>query len=172
VLDNVKESIQHSIRERFSSPILGSFTFFLVIFHWRTVVLIFSHEAKGEALITELERFWPHSFKSYILPIIFALLYSFTYPYLRMFYALFLQRVRLLQIKNELASELAIAEAQNKIEERKLVIENSTRELKQYLKIVESRLDADLAGGKVSSDVVQRFEQKFGKMLKHDYEVL
>jgi effector-binding domain-containing protein len=102
MLDDVKESLKEAVRERISSPLLGSYILFSLLLHWRAIVVLIWSEQKGLARVNEVAPLLPNSFWSFALPTIGAIAFSFGYPLIKSWYARFLSWVEGNQLKYEL----------------------------------------------------------------------
>jgi hypothetical protein len=46
-MDEVKKSLQEAVKERLSSPILGSYIIFFLGYHWKALILLIWSDKKG-----------------------------------------------------------------------------------------------------------------------------
>jgi Zn-finger protein len=80
-IDLIKEAVQ----ERISSPILGTFAFFLFGFNWETVVIVWKTQLPIEAAIQSIESTRITWTRGFILPAICTFGFCLIYPWLKYF---------------------------------------------------------------------------------------
>ena len=101
MLEELKDSLKHNIKERVSSPILGSYTIFFVAYHWKSLVVLFTSDSKGMELVHELESLWPGSWWSFVVPAFWTFLFLTIYPIIKLVYGLLLKRIHIFQLFKE-----------------------------------------------------------------------
>ncbi|NKJ68219.1 hypothetical protein EX191_10500 [Vibrio chemaguriensis] len=94
-------SISGNVRERASSPLLGSYTIAAVIVNWKALVVLFTSERSGGQLVEEVSSVVPSLEISIGYPMAIALAISLGYPTLRAMVSTFNTYSRLLEIKAE-----------------------------------------------------------------------
>ena len=102
MINEIKNSITENINERTSNPILGSFIIFFIGYHWNVWVLLFWSDKKGMEKIDELKNIWPDSIHDFSIPAIASIAFIFLYPFIKLFYSLFIKTVNLLQLRYDL----------------------------------------------------------------------
>ncbi|MGJ0516213.1 MAG: hypothetical protein ACR65O_10765 [Methylomicrobium sp.] len=106
MIDEVKDSINDNMKERLSSPILGSFLIFLISFHWKAIILLIWSEKKGIERIEELQCFMPNSVTDFIPAIIATFIYIISYPVAKLLYDNYLKFVERKQNQNSYENKL------------------------------------------------------------------
>ena len=101
MVGDIKDSINHAIKERLNSPILGSYIIFFTLFHWETWVLLFWSNKTGNEKINELKSIWPTNLDDFLYPLIITFVFVTLYPLVKLAYHLFIQVVDVIQVKYE-----------------------------------------------------------------------
>lgn len=81
MINELTKSFQDSVKERVSSPLLGSFILFFLTCNYKIVIVFFSSGTAQEKL-DALPPFWPYEAFSIILAIILTSLFVVAYPWI------------------------------------------------------------------------------------------
>lgn len=101
MIKEAKLSLQENLKERISSPILGSYILFFLGFHWKIWVILFWTDLNGIEKINKLSDIWPNSAYDFLAPAFYTVLFLFSYPFAKLFYEFFIKTVEFVQIKYE-----------------------------------------------------------------------
>ena len=160
MIKEIQDSLATTVRERISSPILGTFSLLFAAFHWRFIVHLIWHDSKGSQLIYELEKLRPYGFKSYFLPAILAIGFAIAYPFIKLQYSYFLSWLELFQTRRELRHQ-----------QTKLILEKGNRDLALFIQAQEDRLRSLIAEGNIPPEFLKDLESQFGKIPGQRFEM-
>jgi len=94
-------SVSGSIRERASSPLLGSYTFAALLCNWKPIVILFTSEKTGTSLVSEISLALPDLMTGAIYPLIFAFAFSLLYPTVKAAIGTFNTASRIMELRSE-----------------------------------------------------------------------
>ncbi len=77
------DSIKDAVKERISSPILGTFTFFVFGFNWQTLVIVWKTELPIEVALQNLETTRITWMRGLVCPAICTVLFCLAYPWFK-----------------------------------------------------------------------------------------
>jgi hypothetical protein len=160
MLKEIQDSLTTTVKERISSPILGTFSLLFAAFHWRFLVHLIWHESKGSQLIAELEKLRPYGFKSYFWPVFLAIAFAIIYPLIKIQYTLFLSWLELSQTERRLRHH-----------EARLILEKRNRDLTLFIEAQGDRLKSLIADGNIPDDFLKDLERQFGKIPGQRFEM-
>lgn len=135
MLDDLKQSAQSYIQERFSTPFAGAFLASWVVANWKLLYVLFISEEKLTIhdRISFVEKYYLNHLQNYIIPMGAAFLYVLVYP----FVSQLLQRVWLWHKER-------IETMRNEVEKKTLLTVEQSLELRQVMKNLKQRYEADL----------------------------
>jgi hypothetical protein len=142
MLAELKESLQHNVKERLSSPILGSYTFFFLAYNWKALALVFTSTKKGTEFVTELETVMPHNLSGVLTPALWTLYFVTCYPFLKLAYSLLIAFIRQVQIRYEFYLTRSEINLEILKEERDAEIRHRRNKFRRY-QVEEAREDFD-----------------------------
>lgn len=128
MLKEITESISSGLKERTSSPILGSYTVAAIACNWKSLVILFTSNSNGIELVEEVSGAYPGIYQSLAYPLVFALVFSVVYPTLKAMISTFNISARIIELKAEYRLEVIkekISIKRNDVESIISLIENS-----------------------------------------------
>ncbi|EGR4133453.1 TPA: hypothetical protein ACMDQE_003474 [Vibrio cholerae] len=106
MIKEIISSLSGNVRERASSPILGSYTVTALLVNWKAIVVLFTSELSGGLLVQEILSVSPPLDVAVLYPMLMAVAISLGYPTLRAVISSFNTYSRLLEIKAEYKLEM------------------------------------------------------------------
>lgn len=94
-------SLSGNIKERVSSPILGSYSIAAIICNWKPLVVLFTSKNSGISLINEVVYVQPELQQGLIYPLIFSLAFSVIYPSIKALISSFNSVAKTIELKSE-----------------------------------------------------------------------
>ena len=94
-------SVSGNIKERASSPILGSYSIAAIICNWKPLVVLFTSKNSGTSLINEVVYVQPGLQQGLIYPLIFSLAFSVIYPSIKALISSFNSVAKIIELKSE-----------------------------------------------------------------------
>lgn len=94
-------SLAGNMRERASSPILGSYTIAAIVCNWKPLVILFTSKETGTALANEIQSAFPDLQQGLLIPIIVSLIFSVLYPTLKSTISALNAYTKMLELKAE-----------------------------------------------------------------------
>ncbi|KZN52138.1 hypothetical protein N474_23575 [Pseudoalteromonas luteoviolacea CPMOR-2] len=101
MLKELVESFSSNIKERASSPVLGSYTVAAIGCNWKSLVVLFTSEKSGVELVNEVVSVFPGLEQGLIYPAGFAIVFSLLYPSLKAIISTFNTYARIIELKAE-----------------------------------------------------------------------
>ncbi|WMB73725.1 hypothetical protein RA178_03620 [Shewanella oncorhynchi] len=101
MLKDLLASVSGNIKERASSPILGSYSIAAIICNWKPLVVLFTSKNSGTALINEVLSVQPELQQGLIYPLIFSLAFSVIYPSIKALILSFNSMAKIIELKSE-----------------------------------------------------------------------
>lgn len=120
-------SVSGNLRERASSPILGTYTIAVTIISWKALVVLFTSDAKGMELVTEIQKVAPKIEVLLIYPIAISVFVSIAYPTIKALVSAFNTYSRVIEIK----AEYRLEEIKERLSIKQDPIETLIRSLSQ-----------------------------------------
>ncbi|MBO2650816.1 hypothetical protein [Shewanella algae] len=105
LLKEVLKSLSGNMRERVSSPLLGSYTIAAAAVNWKSIVVLFTSKNTGTKLVEEVLSVTPEIEVAIGYPIAIAIAISVVYPSLRAVISTFNAYARIFEIKAEFRLE-------------------------------------------------------------------
>lgn len=120
MLKELISSIAANFKERASSPLLGSYSIAALACNWMSLVVLLTSTKSGTALVEEIIAVSPGLTQGLLYPLIFATVFSLTYPTAKAAIATFNTKAKIM----ELRSEYQMEELREKISMKKNDIES------------------------------------------------
>jgi hypothetical protein len=121
------EVIKEAVHERISSPILGSFAFFVFGFNWQTLVTVWKTQLPIEVALQNLETARITWTRGLILPAACTIVFCLVYPWFRFWLSWYTDSVDTRRIIKRHKAELKILENRKDI----LIAEGKLEDIKE-----------------------------------------
>jgi hypothetical protein len=135
-IDSIKEAVQ----ERISSPILGSFAFFVFGFNWQTLVIVWKTQLPIEVALQNLETTRITWWRGLIWPSICTLVFCLAYPWFKFWLSTYTDKIDTKRVIKRhaidvqiLKNQKAIVTAQGELDEiKEKRLQDAERKKRQF----------------------------------------